>query len=660
MMLKSRSLQTLSEVTSPTEHSSKGTEMDSLHHLAKALNHALHSVHRKQQLLQQLKDELSFSSLPATHKPLTSAITTLKLKITAEEERFEDASRETARLEQLAARITANLVTFIQTARKKQTLELEKQRNGVGKLTTQVHTVKEKAKFVEQEAKFRVDDGGSLLKVSETKRNYSLNRLRAVELTASQTVTSLTQKLASRSADQLKSRQRTVTILNNAENSIARGQLAIQRKTQADAHLHRLKQQIAALSQHAEILNDPPSEEDVKQVCETYLQLTAEHRSLTLRYMQFMEEATRLQQMQVAVESQYRVLKTEDDGTNTWAALRPDCAHAGLGSTFNQVLTKDPTAANLHTDHLEATALRCFVHITDIIKHSIRFVRAANKQSGDSNLNLAVYETGLSTLITADRPERRLRKSLTLNSRNFHKAPKRSLELAEEKEPVETIPTAFSRLIQPFFRHFTGEKERLDSAIVRKAHLKCRQQVADTGKVFTDFFEEVLRVEKKMQLVVKNMEEQAASLRPRKTNGASKVEMDTNALLRSVFSWKYDALAKAKSRRWVEIEEIVAGYRAKLTIQPLSTESDSCSDKESEDSEQSLLHSERMMMKQRSLPSVRQVATPKAKSTPTSPRQVDLQVELRHLRDRVATVKRLGEVHTERLNTAPTDMRVFV
>lgn len=599
----------------------------------------------KEERVKRLKDQLQASSLQLS-SPYIEAIQALQIQVVKKQDYYDEALQEAAQLTQLSARTAAALVQFMQTVCKKQTLDLQMQFHSVTRLQTALLAASEKAGFVAQEGKFEVEDKKKGLRTQQAKRSAHLSRLRCFGLASSRSMETLTHSLASRSAHQLRTLQRTASAIAGVEKSVQRSKLATQRRAEACSELERLKAQAAALARytpfrHAGSMHEPLSEEDVHTVSEYYRDLAAEHGALTQRYLHLVEEAAHLQQMQATLRSEYHLLK-EQDGSECWEKVRQDCETAGLGSTFNQIVTGEAVVDSQDCEKLERTALRCFVQMADLTKRVQRSIQGLAQYSGDSSLSR--YEEDSSLQAISDKPERRLRKSMTMQSPVSRKAMKRSFEpLPESPEP----PAAGTRTAPGFLflRHFVGSDAHWSTAMVRRAHARCKQQTSDLGRQFLDLAAELVRAEARVKTAVTALTEKSeAELSKRQREARAPLEVDTQVLLRTVFSWKYDSLAKAKSRRWVEIEEIVAGYKIPLQLPSKTEESPTLAETESEELEKSLLHTERLLIKQRSLPSFRQPTTPKAQSQPTSPHQAGLYAELRSLRDKVAWVRHLGEL----------------
>lgn len=387
-------------------------------------------------------------------------------------------------------------------------------------------------------------------------------------------------------------------------------------------------------------MHEPLSDEDVHKVTECFRELTIEHGALTQRYLYLMEEATQLQQLHATVRCEYDALKRLDDGSQCWEQVRQDCESAGLGSTFNQIVTGEVSADSLETEHFERIVLRCLVQMTDLSKRVLLNVQGVAKLGGDSSIFISRSEDDLAALNS--KPDRRLRKSLTMQSPSTHKSPKRSFDpLLEDTAPVAEREQSGHSLF--FLRHFVGAGAQWNVSMVQRAHTRCRQQIAGLGRQFLDISAELVQADMRAKTAVHTLAEQSeVVVKQRQKEVQAPLKFDTQQLLKTVFSWKYDALSKAKSRRWLEIEEIVAGYKTSLQLQPVKAESPEYSNSESEELEQSLLNTERLLMKQRSLPCIRQSATPK--SQPTSPHQPGFYAELRSLRTKVAHVRRLGKL----------------
>ena len=385
-------------------------------------------------------------------------------------------------------------------------------------------------------------------------------------------------------------------------------------------------------------LHEPLSDEDVHKVTECFRELKMEHDVLTQRYLYMMEEATQLQQLHATVRCEYDALKRLDDGSQCWEQVRQNCEDAGLGSTFNQIVTGEVSAESLDTEHFERIVLRCLVQITDLSKRVLQNVQGVAKQCGDSSIFISRSEDELAAL----KPERRLRKSLTMQSPSTHKSPKRSFDpLLEGTAPAAEGEQSGHSLF--FLKHFVGAGAQWNVSMVHTAHTKCRQQIAGLGRQFLGIAVELVQADMRAKTAVRALAEQSeAVVKQRQKEVQEPLKFDTQQLLKTVFSWKYDALSKAKSRRWLEIEEIVAGYKTSLQLQPVKAESPEHSSSESEELEQSLLRTERLLMKQKSLPCIRQSATPK--SQPTSPHQPGFYAELRNLRTKVAQMRRLGKL----------------
>ena len=606
----------------------------------------MHSVRMKEERVKRLKDQLQAGSLQLP-SPHYEAIQALQTQVLAEQDHYEEALQEAAQLTQLFTRTAAALVEFMQAVCKKQTLDLQLQSTGVARLRTAVLSASEKAGFVAQEGRFEVEDKKKGHRVQQAKRTAHLGRLHGFGLASSRSVESLTLSFVSHSAHQLRTLHRTASAIAGVERSVQRNKLATQRQAEACSQFERLKSQAAALAmyhlyRHAGPLHEPLSDEDVHTVSEYYRDLTAEHGTLTQRYLHLVDEATQLQRMQAALRSEYLLLK-EQDSSECWEKVRQDCESAGLGCTFNQIVTGEASVDSQDCENLERTALRCFVQITDLTKRVLQSLQGVAKYSGDSSLSLSRDEDSSTLQTSNDKTDRRLRKSMTMQSPVSRKVPKRSFEpLPESPEPLASGSRTTPALL--FIRHFVGADARWSAAALRRAHAKCKQQTSDLGRQFLDLAVELVRAEAKAKTTVSVLAEQSeAELSQRQKGARVPLELDTQALLRTVFSWKYDSLAKARSKRWVEIEEIVAGYKVPLQLPPTISDSPTLAETESEELEQSLLHTERLLIKQRSLPSLRQPTTPKAQSLPTSPRQTGIFAELKSLRAKVALVRRLGK-----------------